>query len=560
MEMNSVEESEKFNIDGDDYPIRFKLKKSAIYVAVLIIIVLVAIAIVCVWGLTEKPDEVNPVVAYTFMISVSVFLFFLAVSSMIDLWRRPVNLEVYEDFMICFTLRGNTRRIDYSDISSIDKTIDGNCVLKTSHDSLELSNEYTDHEKLSDLLEKYVRPVFRKTCLEKLEDGQTFICGFPFMSVATVILICLGILMGVLGVYQLLYSDLPGNEDMVFYGIIICGFGLSFLGLLVFVTMYRQYRLKKDQIEVKMAFSSRKYLWGNMSDIELGYAFNDEEKKTFTAVGLTAADGTKICCVAHMKNFEVFRIIAESKVRPGAKTEDANMVEPGTDEDAHKRKYDLAAKWFGVLKWISAGICLWAFAWPEPYKELVWILTILPVMNALFAIYFSDVLEGPADIVKARVWWNLAACFLLPSLLLAWLAFSHWNILRIGEICLPVGTVTFILAGLIVLYIKDLREKPVRSILTMIPFAFLYAYGTVVNFNCMYDKTDPELHHMVLKDKRESKGDSKSHYFKFGPGELWNREKEISISKSVYEKHKKGDMVNVEVRLGKFGITWYRVK
>lgn len=128
---------------------------------------------------------------------------------------------------------------------------------------------------------------------------------------------------------------------------------------------------------------------------------------------------------------------------------------------------------------------------------------------------------------------------------------------------------TFVFGIMIILLFLTHRSIPSnrRNKLTIYFFLFLglgiYSFSGIYGANCMYDFSEPKIYKVKVVDKNQTIiGGYKTpgpvkYFFRISQWGDHKDEEKIRIGKKLYNKIKKGDFVNVNLKKGVFNVPWY---
>eukprot|EP01037_Dinobryon_pediforme_P011528 gene11528-11624_t len=148
----------------------------------------------------------------------------------------------------------------------------------------------------------------------------------------------------------------------------------------------------------------------------------------------------------------------------------------------------------------------------------------------------ATVEERQAQIKKAnRISWtyNIAGMVLI--------SLDEYNIVKYENIWLPVGAVALVVA------------------VGMLLAAVLYAYGSIVQINCVFDQSQPKLVRTSVynSDIRQSKG---THYYLYlRPWDNSSTAKSIEVSSGTFNRYPPGSGIDVALKNGLLNVPWYYV-
>lgn len=243
----------------------------------------------------------------------------------------------------------------------------------------------------------------------------------------------------------------------------------------------------------------------------------------------------------------------------------------------HKKKLDWAEKWFGFLKFVLLLISVLLISNNDPGIFLIVILILLPVVNCLTVLYYSEI----AGKFVGEISWTVGIAFFIPPIALAYAVYLKWNVfyakslwVMIFLLVIPIGAVNYFF---IISFRKiglshrktelfdnsdtSVVEDKVVALIGFSLILFCYAYGVTVTINCAFDNSDPAVHkHEIIKKNIVKDDLGTSYYFVLSPGKTFESEKEITVRKSIYNTKKEGDKLEIELKQGFLGVPWYAIK
>jgi hypothetical protein len=74
------------------------------------------------------------------------------------------------------------------------------------------------------------------------------------------------------------------------------------------------------------------------------------------------------------------------------------------------------------------------------------------------------------------------------------------------------------------------------------------------------DDSVPAVEQALIVEKRTSKGSITSYYLKLSPWGPREEEREVPVTRRIYEDKGAGDSVEVVVHAGAFGIPWFYIR
>jgi len=240
---------------------------------------------------------------------------------------------------------------------------------------------------------------------------------------------------------------------------------------------------------------------------------------------------------------------AEAKVAEALKS--ARVPVP--HEDAGNSKLRALTAPLNIIGIVST---IWAIFFPVPYNIAIAVCALVPVAS-IFLMWFLKGLIG----FETKKWRSekphLTFPLTGPSLALAFRALIDFHILAFDKVWVPAILVSLVFSMLLYAFSADVKKKPAYLLVTLI-FGFTYGFGLIMEANCLLDKSVPAVYTARVLGKRTSYSSrSRSYYIKVTPWGSKAEENEISIRRTVFDRIKVNDELNMNVKEGMLGIPWF---
>ncbi|HCS20925.1 MAG TPA: hypothetical protein DIW47_10275 [Bacteroidetes bacterium] len=237
-----------------------------------------------------------------------------------------------------------------------------------------------------------------------------------------------------------------------------------------------------------------------------------------------------------------------------------------------KNKVTLSKLTFHKLDWLEHGtiwLSIWFFIYPKPYDILFTTLLCIPLLGLFLnglsgrpsissLVTISKDTDGSNNYDVAD-FIDVAAFFLLVRVILDFEFESLYSMI------LPV-TIAFAIM-LIILFVSHRSiarsSKNKTWIYSSLFFnVFLYSFAGTYGANCVYDNSEPTVHHVEVVNKRiNTSGKGKDlYYIKVKPWGHHYDEEEINVPKSQFDEIQIGQTVKIDVKEGLFNIPWYYIE
>ena len=223
----------------------------------------------------------------------------------------------------------------------------------------------------------------------------------------------------------------------------------------------------------------------------------------------------------------------------------------------HNPRTRTLAKWINV---IAVAVTIWTLIIHLPYTVSIAICAIVPLFAIIVVIYSRGTIQGVQ--LKKSNFPHLTYSIIGPSSVLAMRALLDFNIYDGQPLILPVLFVCVLLMFLLYRYDNGMKGR-ITGYILILPVILLYGFGVIMEANCIFDKSTPQIHSARVIDKYTSGGgyrSLKSYYLKVSSWGKNDTENRIPVPRSLYEKITKDDSVDIALKEGAVGIPWYGVR
>lgn len=220
------------------------------------------------------------------------------------------------------------------------------------------------------------------------------------------------------------------------------------------------------------------------------------------------------------------------------------------------------------LEWIAWGVSLWFIFYPDPYKILLVILLLLPIIGMLLNSKNEPSICSLVTInndKNAKRKYDLVDFIDIPAwaILLRFLLdfeIDSYSLLFIF------GTISLLFVILVLFFthklIRDSSKNKSWPYLIIVFNIFVYSYGATGAINCAFDTSSPIVYETEVIDKRISRGSKgrKTYYVEVNPWGHHLDSESISVTQNQYEKIENGETVHIDYKKGFLGIPWYYIE
>lgn len=212
-----------------------------------------------------------------------------------------------------------------------------------------------------------------------------------------------------------------------------------------------------------------------------------------------------------------------------------------------------------TINWVSAGVGIWAYIWPNPYEYVIISLTLLFAVSVL-AVRFVPLVKIFED--KSSGFPSVFIGLLLSGITLAiraLLDFSLYELSNLLSMLAAVVTGLFVVITIRNHEIDLVKKDGIIKGLCLVFFLLFFGYGSIIEINCLYDRSDPINYSATILDKRISSGKHTSYYLSLTAWGNHAENEEVTVSHNMYNELEIGDEVQVSLFSGKLGVPWYDV-
>ncbi len=225
-------------------------------------------------------------------------------------------------------------------------------------------------------------------------------------------------------------------------------------------------------------------------------------------------------------------------------------------EDKFKRARFVAR----TLNVVGSLLAALLFFYPRPYDLITLIALIFPFFILASLHFFRGLIR--IDQKNNSGYPSTIYGLIFPGMALALRSFMDFDILEYSNFWLPTFAVTIVTSLIMFSTTSELKFKKASDYITVVSlvgFVFVYSYGGIINYNCIYDDSEPEVYSSEVLDMRISTGKSTSYYVELTPWGPVTESEDVSITKGLYEQLELGESVNIYLMNGKMNIPWFTI-
>lgn len=239
--------------------------------------------------------------------------------------------------------------------------------------------------------------------------------------------------------------------------------------------------------------------------------------------------------------------------RRSSKAEIRNNPHLGSTPGERMRTLSQGRKLGRVLLAMAVLACLWGFLYPRPYDLSILTVAVLPWI-ALAVVRGSKGLFR-LDTSRNDAHPNVAIPFIFPGMILL-LRSTDFNIIPSMTIAWASAGIGILLCSAAIAADSTLRTKP-GSFVAILAFSLVYSYGAAVEANVLLDHSSEASYTARVQDRRIVSGKTTAYKVQLEPWGPKAKTNDIRVSRATYDYIRRGDIVNLVLRRGAFGISWY---
>ena len=190
-------------------------------------------------------------------------------------------------------------------------------------------------------------------------------------------------------------------------------------------------------------------------------------------------------------------------------------------------------------------------------KPIVILLMCYPLLGVILMAFSKGLMKFLSNNKRSVYGFTLLGV-ILPGFILFIKSLSEYSLLTNDHLWLPL----ILMAAIIFtcLYLTGINrsvESVKGQIIVMLFAAFIYGFGSVRQINCTFDNTEPQIYNAVVLGHSISHGKSTSYFFTLSPWGPIQEQKQVEVSRHLYQDTYVGDTVKMNYRPGLLNIPWF---
>ena len=195
--------------------------------------------------------------------------------------------------------------------------------------------------------------------------------------------------------------------------------------------------------------------------------------------------------------------------------------------------------------------------YPQPYDPLVLALILLPwigvvMMRRSHGMFRADELRNDAHP-------NVAFALIFPPVMLSLRAILDYDVFQSAlAVTLYVAVGGLLAAAILIVDPTQRRNKGTAALFCLLGLA--YGYGTITQVNALLDWSPGTSYSATVQDKQIISGRSTTYELDLSAWGPETKINQLDVSRATYTQIEKGDVVELAVKKGAVGITWYYLR
>lgn len=248
----------------------------------------------------------------------------------------------------------------------------------------------------------------------------------------------------------------------------------------------------------------------------------------------------------------------EQKEAEAVILEDHNL---GYNASAREENLTAARKTAKLLNGAGLAAGAWLFFLPKPYAWAIAAGLVVP-LAAVAALFWHRNIIRP-DEQKNSAYPSVAAALFAPAGVLLLRGILDFELLHYAPIWPIAGTVAALAGTVVLLGSREFlhQQKARLSVsLTVVAFALLYGYSSVMAVNCVFDEGQPARHRTKVLGKHSTSGKTTTYYLHVSPWGPRTEAEDITVSEEHYDQTQPGATISIYLLPGRLRVPWFTTK
>lgn len=217
-------------------------------------------------------------------------------------------------------------------------------------------------------------------------------------------------------------------------------------------------------------------------------------------------------------------------------------------------EYKRVGKVTAILNILGVISGLWMIIYPKIYVLAALINIAIPIIGVFIYTRFKYVeFEPKKDSDRPDIFFMI----LMPSFAL-WLAsLRRINLIYTKQLWIDIAIISVTI--LVIILLKSEEYKKNKWLIPCIAvIIFIYVHGAFIVTNCAFDNTRPQKYTTYIAGKYKTTGKTTTYYLNLEPWGPFDQEKDIDVSKALYDKYVTGQKFDVFLMGGRWGFKWVK--
>jgi len=150
--------------------------------------------------------------------------------------------------------------------------------------------------------------------------------------------------------------------------------------------------------------------------------------------------------------------------------------------------------------------------------------------------------------------------FVMPIFIMLFKSLVDYNLFNYGHLWLPMAISAGVLfLMLVTLGINRSAESVNGQAVFMLIIAVIYGFGSSVQVNCVFDKSDPQPFKSTILGRKVEHSKGAHYHLILTPWEPGQKQQDVEVSRSFYQNHADGSLVNIDMKKGTLNIPWFYI-
>lgn len=235
--------------------------------------------------------------------------------------------------------------------------------------------------------------------------------------------------------------------------------------------------------------------------------------------------------------------------------------EYGRNTEEREYKLERTRKKTKILNTVSVIIGLGTLFFPHFYKAQILTCAFLPILGLIYLKSSKGLIKLDATTNSAHP--DLLGTLYTPSAALTIRALLDFNVFNYENFWWP-ALLLFASLTILLFYKSGFKynfKKAISyfSVLGMLMYGSMYAYGFLISTNVIFDNSKPSTHKAKVLDKHINSGKSTTYYLKLDSWGPQTEIKDVAVSKQIYKTKEIGDSAIVYFNSGLYKIPYFLI-